>query len=432
MPARCTVRHSSVLGPMLMLALLGCGSRSDVGQLDLAPSEADGGTGLRDAATPSPLRDAAMPPRRDASVPRPDAGSVEACRLIADEPRTIFIENPGSFDRPQAVARGGTFDLLATFFSDTDDRIPLPYGSRFDDRLEPAGGLAGGGGVSGPQHGAARGDWLGICATRDGLVHLTGFPGDTADFDVPVVRGFCHDLVGNGDRWLVVYQEEVGPGWWYQLRDVAGGPVTWGAPLRTRTDVTEPGASATAFGDGFAWALSPDDSRTLEVGFLDAGGAHRAVEIEEVFPAFASPAIAPWPFDPEGAVAVAHHDLDGVTLRVIDADTGEVRLHTEPFGFSMGGDVTPALVSRPDGLIVAMLNYGDFVPTNGMLEIVAVGPGGEESSRVSMEANRWNLVQGGIDAATDGDAIVVHWADVEGDTGGEIAPVTRAMTLRCE
>ena len=437
MHAVCAVDVNGTARHICVLALLaGCGGRS--GLEVSASTEArgvDAGASASDAGvSPGRPRDAGD----EVPVPR-DGGPVEVCQLVPGETRTMFVEEGGSFDAPQVVFRGGTFDLLATFYPEDDDRAPVPYGSRYDARLDPAGGLSGPVPVSTPQIAAGIGEWLGVCyrSIRDDTAYLVGFRGDVAEYESSITAGRCVDLAGNGDRWLMITQPTTSLQQRWTLVEIGGLAITHPSRLRTRTPI-EPDQSATvtAFRDGFAWALTPSSERELEVGLLGATGGPETRLVRSVPPAIAPPAIAPWAFHPEDALAVVSHEEGGVTLHVVSAldetPTGPEILRSAPFAFSMGGDVTPALLPRPDGMIVAMLNYGDFDPRGGQLEVVVLDRRGEGRSFISVPARRWNLAQGGVDIASDGDTIVVHWSDVEGDLPRDFTPVTRAMTLTCE
>lgn len=416
----------TALHALVLVALAGCGARSDL----LAREAAEGEPAPlpRDAA-PLPL-DAGpdLAPPADAFVP------ARRCALepIIGEPQTIMRERTGFFDGPATVARGGTFDLLATFFPFDDLRTPLSYGSRFDDALGPAGSLAGGGNPSTTMRAASRGDRLGLCfrGLTSGRAQLTSFDGDTGEWTEALEGDQCEDLAGSGGQWLAAIRQLDGSVLGFVL-DESGAVVRDPIPMGVSVDPWTSATRVTATDRGFAWVEWPNRGREIRVRRLDRASREVQTFVMEE-PVFGSvPAIAPWPFDPT-ALAVAFHGPGGVQVVVVDPVRGEL-LRTEPLAFSMGGDVTPALVPVEDGLVVAMANYGDFDPTAGSVEITVVGSDGAPAPLFTIPTRRgWDLARGGIDADTDGVTIVVHWAAALEDGSGEPEPVTQALTFRCD
>ncbi len=412
---------------VLILSIAGCGARSDL--LAREAAEGDPAPSPRDA-TPVPV-DAGIdlaPPSFDAFVPTRRCGLTP----IISEPRTIMRERSGFFDGPATVARGGTFDLLATFFPFDDSRTPLSYGSRFDRTLEPAGGLAGGGNPSTTMRAAGRGDRLGLCfrGLVAGRAQLTSFDGDTGEWTESLDGDQCEDLAGSAGEWLAAIRQLDGSVVGFVL-DESGALARDPIPMGISTDPWARATSVTATERGFAWVEWPNRGVELRVRSVDRDSREvRTLVLEE--PVFGSvPAIARWPFD-ETSLALGFHGPGGVQVVVVDPVRGE-QLRTEPLAFSMGGDVTPALVPVDGGLVVAMANYGDFDPSAGSVAVTVVGSDGAAGPLLTTPTRRgWDLARGGISADTDGEVIVVHWAAVLDDGSGEPEPVTQALTFRCD
>ena len=329
--------------------------------------------------------------------------------------------------------RDGAFDLLATFHPFDDLRTPLSYGSRFDRDLEIVGGLAGGGLPATTMRVAARRDRLGLChrGIRSGRVQVTSFEGGEGEWTEAFEGERCEDLAGSGGHWLAAVRETDGSivG---RVLDDRGATVGERIPMGEATDALGRAIGITGTAAGFAWVEWPDRGRQLRIRSLDPGtGEVRTLVLDDEVLFGSIPAIVPWPFDPE-MLALAFHGPGGVQVVVVDPVRGE-RLRTESLAFSMGGDVTPALVPMEGGLVVAMANYGDFDPTEGSVVVTVVGSDGSVGPLLMTRTRRgWDLGRGGISAATDGEVIVVHWAAVIDEPGDPATPGTQALTYRCD
>lgn len=398
---------------------IGCGART--GTLDLEPMRDDDAGRPIDAGPDAGVPDAGR-----------DAGVFEPCTLEVVVPaRTIFdYEPPGSFDAPHVVSRSGALDLAATYASD-DLRWEGSRVDRFTSSLEhieaigfvryPASAL----------HVAVRGPEIGLCSFDRGwgeLMFQVYRASDREEWFRQLGQADCEDAAANGDRWLIAYKTREGA-LRYQGFDARGETTAEGALRPDAPEAIASRSTITAFGGGFAWAVTPDAMRRLTVGVLE-GSEPIFHTIDDVHPAFAAPAIAVWPFR-DRALAIANHSVDGARLHVVDADSGEELLRSEPFGLSMAGDVTPAVLATPRGVIVAMLNYGDADPFAGRLEMAVLDPSGRNLGGIVSRTRRWSLTRGGIALAADGDRIVVHWTEMDPAPVSVERHVTRAMILRC-
>jgi hypothetical protein len=343
-----------------------------------------------------------------------------------------------SADRPQVERRAGAYYLLHTM-RDRDDRL-TPYGNPFDDRLDPFGGLSSAvAGATEPYVTAATEGYLGYCFETAAGVTLVGDPSPPLEPGLPNTRvsygfgGHCQELVTNGRAWFVAFTSELGPRgreplFMFAERDLMD-LLTMPAPAFTETFVPDRELRATLLPDeSVAYTAEPTRERLLEVGFVHERTFPRTVVVDDVAPMASPPGIAPWPFDPE-AVAIAHNFPDGVRVLVVNRDGAEI-LRTEPFTFSMGGDVTPAVVALPNALVVASLNYGDYDPNGGLFQMHVVDWDGTVREAFAMETRRSSLRHGGVDAlAFDGRA-AVHWTEEIPMEAG-IGTGTRALILEC-
>ena len=97
----------------------------------------------------------------------------------------------------------------------------------------------------------------------------------------------------------------------------------------------------------------------------------------------------------------------------------------------MHRDVAPAVASASFGVVVAQLNFGDFLPTSGQPEISLVGlDGALVGGPLAFPATRsGDLSTGGVALAALDDHLIVHWTD--GREDGSFGR-TFALLLGCE
>lgn len=434
---------SLLLGLLLGLpSLAGCGARTDA---QVGVEGGDGAVPGRDGG--SPMRDARPPRRRDAGPPRVDAGPPPECgELVPLTDRFVVHEDAaGMLGAPQVVFREGGFDLVATFSAVDDDRINdvrarrLAVGRSGDVSLSDVSTLeeaplssasaATLGGELGVLSGFATGD-----PEPEVRLLTYGGPGYPLVREAPIWEGRAMDVAAGGERWMVAFGWPGGDGPRVMTLDRFGMVVSMPLPA---VDPALPGHGdarlrATATDDGFAWVSSPLDPEGLvAVGFL------RGFEIDWTLLPGARPVvgetrplgIARSPWSP-GSVLVAGYDYG--SLFVSEVERGGELWRGEGLAFSMVGDVTPALVAgRRFGAVVAGMHFGDADPTGGVLEVLLLGPGGEpRGPSFAFEARRsGSFGEAGIDAATDGELVVLHFTHFDAPTGSS---QTRALVLACE
>lgn len=417
----------------LALVLLACGARTPLAADHDAGAAAPRDAGARDGG----MRDAGdVPPmRRDAGLPDAGPPPTEGCTLeLRVPPTTIFTERSGSFHAPQVEVRGGLVDLFATFLPDTDDRIPQPYGHRFDLALASAEGLSGPTRPATAMYTAKDVDTLGVCfqdtRTRRPAIAVfePGAPSRGLPLGVP--EGECLGLAGGGGRWMVAHdsgdESPPEPFWTVFGRD--GAFVTMPRPFFP-PGVRDARVAVTAFRAGFAWVGSESSRGELVVGVTPNGFEITEVRLPEVPWVPGGPAIAPGTFD-RATIAIAVWAF-GLRVIVIDPDAGVEVARSDSLAFSMQSDVRPALVATRSATIVAAKGYGDIDPFGGNLDVIAVDARGRALSSLSLPTRRNDFRAEGIDLATDGDLVVAHWSEVEGDPTGVEVPITRAMVLEC-
>ena len=129
--------------------------------------------------------------------------------------------------------------------------------------------------------------------------------------------------------------------------------------------------------------MQPSVSTT--VGILSTDGAVESA-ILSIPSSFAGAALAPWYFD-LSLVAIAAWDA-GLRLLVVDPRTGAESMRSEPVAMAWSSDTQPAMFTDARGAFIATLTYGDAVPVNGMLEVIALDARAAEVSRIRLPVVR--------------------------------------------
>ncbi|MGE0789371.1 MAG: hypothetical protein AB7S26_27100 [Sandaracinaceae bacterium] len=410
-----------------LLTLFACGSRT---ALD---TDTDAGTSSRDAG---PRRDAGgIPdagPGRDAG--RRDGGMGGPCSLAPlGDPQVVLTADRGQFDRPVVLARAGGLDFGASLRTEFDTyqvhgrRGRLAVGAP-DVDFSSGPAMAGTERYPAPALFATDGTFLGTCLTRDSFVELRRLRGETYELVDPVsaLMGIeCVSLAGSPTGWMVN-----GSGGGSQaaalIPDLTGPPDAF-VPLSDAAVGTE--ASATAIAAGFAIAFAPDSGGVLRLALIRGDGSLDQFGIDgfQRGPNVA-PAVAPVGGAREPSIALAHY-TESSNLLVFWHESGDLTFI--PFGFTMAGDVTPALTAVPGraGAFVAVQSYGDADPTGGLIETWQIEEDGmPRLIDGSVPTSRSRLDLGGIAAVTIDDRVVIHWTIVDQATG---RPETRAQVYGC-
>lgn len=412
----------------VVTALAGCGARS--GLLDDAPLSAptvDSGVRL-DSGAPRDAR----PPVLDTGLPPPG----RSCRLIeVAPPSVVFRETaPDRVDAPQAVARGGAFDLLATGFH--DDGSVVPWGTRVTHALDPAGGLSLAlGGIRGAQQAGTTDGALGICfAAGTGLALATtptssGLPAWRSELPV---AGDCEGLVGGEGVWLAARTDGTGSPFvatFDRTSGFAGERVATSSGAPEARDV-----AIAAIDGGIAWISTLPFGSSADLGFRFDDGTERVYAIAGIGSGLSAPGIGAWPLERGAAAILAREPGFGEGSLVVVGRDGAERLRAPLPVFDMGGEVTPVLVPYAQSIVVATLSYGDADPQGGALDVMVVRGDGSIGERLTLPTRRSpDLARGGVAIAIDANRILVHWAEWRESVIPEERPehVTLAWPLEC-
>ncbi len=402
----------------------GCGARTSLDEGD--PSGTDAGPfdagrrldgGRLDAGSP---RDAGPPP--------------EGCQLgIVAGPAIVFDGMVGGFHSPQVVVRDDRLDMLAIWRDDPSRETGTVFASSISLALDDPRSLGAlpetnqiaaelafepGGTRTLAVCSAAR-DQLLFSVLRRGTFDVLGAFGATRCFGLATTLEVALAAFESpGDRTPV----------WAIFND--SSPITMPTPTDPAAMVPGHVAVTSIEGLGFAYASTSPTQRSAAVEVLEVIGLPRASwRIENVPGRESAPALASWAFAPE-QLALAFWGPAGLEVAVIDFDAGELGRTTLP-AFSMAGDISPVTAPIPGAQIVGGLAYGDFDPTGGDLYVAALGPDGAPMSELLLPTRRTDDIQtGGIDIATRGRQIILHWTEAEVEMGFA-RPVTKAVVLDC-
>jgi hypothetical protein len=374
-------------------------------------------------------------PRGDAAAPDAggrDAGPPPPCELELDGRHVVFEDTAGPFDQPQVAVRAdGTIEFVATRITELDDRtteVRARSATVAGRTLRFAGEVAV---LFGPtiwNRAGALGDELGTCSTLGGptdLTELRAWDGRHAEIRraMPLAALACHDVVGRGDRWLLL------------LRGIAEGTVVVerradGRMVRDPAPAFDPAVGANAdaaqIDDGFAWVGGLDADGRTQVVFRDDDGRDSREELR-VVPRFGGATTAIGAAFGPGSAAIAYYQGNDLHVALVSAGVGVVAT-SEPLAFSMGADVDPALARVSGRVLVASLDYGDFDPTGGALHVTVLDEAARWVVALELGSHRdGSLRYGGVGAASIGDDAVLHWAERDADGPSR----TLAALVRC-
>lgn len=397
------------------------------------PSDA-GTTPTRDAGVPI---DAGVIPDADVDGGAPDdagmdSGVPRSCQLrtVAGPLSLVEGSEDGAFDAPAVTYTRGAFDVVATFVGASSIDV---HGDRYDVGLAHRGVRAPSEVPDEPPRAASNraGDFA-LCfrSARTSEVTLHVVPADAEPWSRTIARGWCEAVAGNDAEWVVAYRTEPhtesGPLAVFVNR--RGGGMSDPRPMRVRSSST-PGesASVTAFRDGFAWVLSPDERRQVEMGVVGPTHAVLRSVLMNMPPDSSAPGIASWSLGSNPALALALHEHDGTRVSVLDANSGLVLERSPPIAPAGSSGPTPALAPVRGAMIVGVLSYDSHDPHKGILTVAALDAHAQISSTVRLDVRRRSAEHGGIALASDGEHVAVVWTAEE--DGGD---AVRAMTLRCD
>ncbi|GAB5549425.1 MAG: hypothetical protein SangKO_091850 [Sandaracinaceae bacterium] len=420
------------LAVSLSLLLAGCGARTTLDDV--------GGDAAVPPPPPPPPMDASPPPPPPLPDARPvplDAGSpVECGELVVSEPVVVHEALRGSLDAPAVVWRADGLDFGAMHRPAVDGDGQRPRGIRGalrGDAVELTGRVREGGGTSAVARFGALGDLFGGCRVESGAAVFHRWRGEMYELigmPSPLGGSRCHGVAGDGARWAVLHEQgspssPVPVVTFFEPEGPASGGVVLDAMREARP------LTIAASGEGVAVATAPDPEGAIAITrFVDA--RRQSTVRHEGFERFAqvAPGLAPWPGPgPSGQLALAHYALDElVVLRVGARGEELVRV---PLSFHMHADIQPAVASAPWGVVVATQSFGDADPTNGVVEVFLLSPGGDVLASMPLaEASRGDDLRiGGISAATASDgSVILHWTEnTPRDAGGR----TLAVRLTC-
>ncbi len=432
------------------LILAACGARTPLTEPDDATSPPD--NAVEDSAIDVPptvdspdvsfdVVDA--PPDVPADIPRDAPPDAPLCRLVLRAgPVPVFEDSAGIFDRPQLTRRGDSYDAVATFWTERDDRPNDVRLARVDvgvgpPRIGPATRSTTA--ASGPAFVAALDDRLGGCTfgtdssarSSAQFVLWVDHYAESIRRSIQGRSGACLSAARNEAGWLFAYRVDDTPSGWFPM--IAGFSAVGSVTLApTQANVLSPRAevdvSIRTVRSGAVWVSA--STAANEVELVRVRGATRTrSRIAGLFHGPTAPVAADWPYAADHVVIVGN-SFSGLALAVIDP-TGAVILRRSGLAFSMFNDVQPAVVSTSRGLFVAMVDYGDIVPSNGILRVLRVGPDGmPDAGTIEIATNRdAGLRFGGVSAATDGVTVAVHWAR-RANRGG--VTDTQLIVLGCE
>jgi hypothetical protein len=386
--------------------------------------------------------DGPAPAILDASNPRPDRPDIEvpACgRLVLSAaPTTLLGGRQWDCERPRVVARTGAlgFDVVARC-RDSWASQPVIYARGYrvgpSGTLEPEGEptrLAGP--PAGPAAAAASDRDLAICYVGGSMTanfrRITGRyavgPASVVGTPTAYCLGLAAGTNGGDTTWLIAWASYADA---FQVRASMGYFSADGRPLGPPEPALEGGpltndVAVTACAGGYAWAGIRQARDEVEVAFGRPSSRPRRRYLASPHGIRATPAVAPWPFDPE-AVAVAW--LEGHRHNISEPVIPRLEI-VRPDGTRGAGSQlpqildwarTPALATLTGGLVEVVVSVADDVPTRGDVSIYLIGPEGQPRGREVAISRHPIRGVNDISAAGLGNQALVAWNE-RGEWGG--------------